>query len=401
MYIYILLILASILLIINHFLNNKNKNNKNNKNKKIINEEFNFYETNNNTPNYVKHYLNKKVSSHPDYNTENINQFNYDRIFNKLELINEEKIQLEGPFNHEKYIISTIDDKLRRDLDNITEYVLLILNQDTYYNFSKTNYGNVEIFYNKNNSSNYIYELFLWDKKNYFQIKLIIDIIKIPKKSYIYKYGIKQKKYIFDDYNIGIPSKDQLIPLPLDVIPTQNMKLSNEIFKNDPLKPKYFYLNQIKLQNSTLVVDSSKNNFNNNKMDINEFGFSGITDMSLEYIGYKSSNNPKIKKGESYNKWPVLDEEPKWKGQYPAKSPPRDWDDDGIYYYSEKDKRNASKKDKYCDSYDPGTIWSPMKMPLQPESRPTLATIPRNCGENNWLFNLQGPNGTFFGGGKK
>ena len=131
MYIYILLILASILLIINHFLDNKNKNNK-----KIINEEFNFYETNNNTPNYVKHYLNKKVSSHPDYNTENINQFNYDRIFNKLELINEEKIQLEGPFNHEKYIISTIDDKLRRDLDNITEYVLLILNQDTYYNFS-------------------------------------------------------------------------------------------------------------------------------------------------------------------------------------------------------------------------------------------------------------------------
>ena len=40
-------------------------------------------------------------------------------------------------------------------------------------------------------------------------------------------------------------------------------------------------------------------------------------------------------------------------------------------------------------------------MPLQPESRPTLATLPRNTGENYWLFNSQGPEGTFFGGGKK
>ena len=41
-----------------------------------------------------------------------------------------------------------------------------------------------------------------------------------------------------------------------------------------------------------------------------------------------------------------------------------------------------------------------MKMPLQPYSRPTLATVPRNCGENYWLFNSVGPQGTFFGGGK-
>ena len=67
-----------------------------------------------------------------------------------LKLINNEKIKLEGPFNQEKYIVSTIYDKLRRDLDNITKYVLLILNQDSYYNFSKTNYGNVEIFFNEN-----------------------------------------------------------------------------------------------------------------------------------------------------------------------------------------------------------------------------------------------------------
>lgn len=393
--IYLLFIIVSLLLII------YNNSNKNKSNLKINNENFDFQTTQSNTPNFVSTYINRRFSNEPNYNIENINQFNYDRLFEKLQLINNEKIKLEGPFNQEKYIVSTIDDKLRRDLDNITKYVLLILNQDSYYNFSKTNYGNVEIFFNENNAANYIYEVFLWDKKNYFQIILNIDIIKIPKKNYIHKYGIKQKKYIFNDFNIGIPSKDQLIPLPLDVVPSENKKLSEEIYKNDPLKPKYFYLNQVKIQNSTLIVDSSKNNFNNQKMKIDEFGFSGTNDMSLEYKYFNSNNNPINDKNITSNKWPVLSEEPKWKGQYPAKTPPQNWDVDGIYYYSHIDKMKASKNDTYSDMHDSGTIWSPMKMPLQPESRPTLATLPRNQGENYWLFNSQGPEGTFFGGGKK
>jgi len=394
--VYLLIIISSLFIIFFYQTKNTSKSNK-----KIDNENFDYKTTQLNTPSFVANYINKKFSSEPDYNVENINQFNYDRLFEKLELINNEKIELNGPFNHEKYIVNTIDDKLRRDLDNITDYVLLILNQDSYYNFSKTNYGDVDIYFNKKNGANYIYELFLWDKKNYFQIKLIIDIIKIPKKSYIHRFGIKQKKYIFNDFNIGIPSKDQMIPLPLDVIPTENSKLSNELYKNEPLKPKYFYLNQIKIQNSTLVVDYQKNNFNNQKMKIDEFGFSGTNDMTLEYNYYKGNNNPVADKNQVRNKWPVLEEEPKWKGQYPAKTPPTNWDVDGIYYYSRNDKIKASENDTYSDMHDSGTIWSPMKMPLQPDSRPTLATLPRNCGENYWLFNSQGPDGTFFGGGKK
>tara|TARA_A100001015_G_C15029482_1_gene732368 strand:+ start:1448 stop:2641 length:1194 start_codon:yes stop_codon:yes gene_type:complete len=393
LYIYLLLIIVLVLIIGYYSKFEKNNN-------VIKNENENFKPTNN-LNNFTNEYINNKFNSEPDYYTENISQFGYDRLYNKLQMINNEKIELEGPLNNEKYIVSTIDDKLRRDLDNITKYVLLILNQDNYYDFSKTNYGNVEIFFNKNNDSNYIYELFLWDKKNYFEIKLLIDIIKIPKKSYIHNFGIKDKKYIFEDFNIGIPSKDQLIPLPLDVIPTENSKLSNEIYKNDPLKPKYFYLNQVKIQNSTLIVDYEKNNFNNNKMNIDEYSFSGITDQTLEFNTFKSNNNPINEKSVTSNKWPVLKEEPKWKGQYPAKTPPQSWDVDGIYYYSNSDKIKAAKNDTYSDMHDSGTIWSPMKMPLQPDSRPTLTTLPRNQGENYWLFDSQGPEGTFFGGGKK
>ena len=394
-YIYLLIILTSFLLILY-----KNNHNNNKINTKINRNNFKLA-LNSKKEHYVKQYLNTKFSSEPNYSIENINQFNYDRLFNKLELINKENIILNGPFNHEKYIVATIDDKLRRDLDNITKYVLLIINQDSYYDFSRTNYGDLEIFFTEDNCANYIYELFLWDKKNYFQIKLLINIIKIPKKNYIHKYGIKHKKYIFNDFNIGIPSNDQMIPLPLDVIPTQNKKLSNEIHKNDPLKPKFFYLNQIKIQNSTLIVDYEKNNFNNQNMEIDEFKFSGISDMSLEYKYHKTNNNPINDKNVVSNKWPNLDNEPKWKGQYPSKTPPTNWDVDGIYYYSNNDKIKASENDTYSDLNDSGTIWSPMKMPLQPQSRPTLATLPRNTGENYWIFNSQGPEGTFFGGGKK
>lgn len=397
LYIYLSIILACLLIL---YYYNFEENKKNNK-KTIKSENFNFKSSNKNTPNFVKNYLNNKYSCEPDYNIENINQFNYNRLFDKLQLINNEKIEIEGPLNHEKYIVSTIDDRLRRDLDNITKYVLLIINMDGYYNFSKTNYGNVDIYYDKNNTGNYIYELFLWDKKNYFETKLLIDIIKVPKKSCLYNFGVKNKNYIFEDFNIGIPSKDQMIPLPLDVVPTGKNKLSNRTNKNNPLKTKFFYLNQIKIQNSTLIVDSEKNNFNNKKMHIDEHSFSGINDMSLEYNYFKSNNNPIIESGKSYNKWPSLIEEPKWKGQYPSKTPPQSWDVDGIYYYSNVDKLKASQNDTYSDMHDSGTIWSPMKMPLQPESRPTLGTLPRNTGENYWLFNSQGPEGTFFGGGKK
>ena len=232
LYIYLFIIISSLLLIF-YYKDNRLNN-------LFTNEHFNFYKNcssknnifvNTNIPlnKYKNNYIKNKFSSEPNTNIENSTQFNYERLYDKLQLINNEKIELKGPLNEEKYIRTTIDDKMRRDLDIITNYVLLILNQDNYYDFSKTNYGDMVVYYNKKNDSNYIYELFLWDKKHFFEIKLLINIIKIPKKNRIYKFGIKDKHYIFNDYNIGIPSKDQLIPLPLDVIPTQNGELSDEI----------------------------------------------------------------------------------------------------------------------------------------------------------------------------
>ena len=318
------------------------------------------------------------------------------------------------------------------NLDMISKYVILILNNDNYYNFNKTNFGDVEIWIDKNGNEEIKYELFLWDMKNYFEIKLWVNIIKFVEEGTINKYGIKDRHYIFQDFNIGIPFKDQIIPLPTDVIITARMDTdTSSISPNDPSKIKYLYLNQIEVQNSTLIVDYHKDKYPFKRLDVSEDGFSGVTDMSLEYIKIKGGiSDPYLENGRKYNKWPTLDEEPKWKGQYPSKAPPKHWDDDGVYYYGEKsadeiafmtgdDKhldRNmhvdypeireaiqAKESERYCDAYEPGTRWSADKEELQPQYWPTLATIPRNCGENYWLFdNSRSVNGnTFIGGGKR
>ena len=334
----------------------------------------------------------------PNYTNENITQYNFKRLFKNLEIINKKKVVLNDKTTYNFYTQSTTDDKLRMDLDMISKYVISILNNDKYYDFNKTNFGDVNVWVDKNGNEEFKYELFLWDKKNYFEIKLLINIIKFVNEKETKKYG----KYLFPDF------KDQIIPSPLDVVITAHIDTDlSSISPNIPSKIKYLHLNKIEVQNSTLIVDYQKDKYPFNKLDVDEQGFSGITDMSLEYIKIKgNTSNPYLENGRQYNKWPTLDGEPKWLGQYPSKAPPKHWDVDGIYYYGKKDKCEiAFNKDdeKPLDTiYKPGTRWSIDNEPTQPNYWPTLATIPRNCGENFWLFDMtNGANGTFFGGGKK
>lgn len=379
-------------------------------------ESFFSWDNNKNIPNYVQNYENitseTNLPSSPNYKYENITQYNFNRLFKKIERVNKEKIHLDDRTNYNFYTQSTTEDKLRMNLDMISKYVILTLNKDNYYNFSKTNFGDVEEWIDKSGNEELRYELFLWDTKNFFEIKLWVNIIKFVEENQINKYGIKDNQYIFQDFNIGYPFKDQIIPLPTDLIITAHEDTSlSSIKPNVPSKIKYLYLNQIEVQNSTLIVDYNKDKYPFNRLDVSEDGFSGITDMSLEYIKIKGDHNPYFENGRAYNKWPTLNEEPKYKGQYPSKPPPKHWDDDGIYFYGKKgpDEIAYAKGDgspfddkRLCDIYELGTRWSDDKEPLQPDYWPTLATLPRNCGENYWLFDLtNGAEGTFFGGGKK
>ena len=347
---------------------------------------------------------------------ENITEYNFKKLFEKLSKINKGKISLDDKSNYNFYTQSTTDDKLRMDLDNISKYVLLVLNNDKYYDFAKTNYGDVEIWIDKKGNEELKYELFLWDKKNYFEVKLMVHIIKFVDENNVNSYGLRDSPYIFPDFNIGLPFKDQIIPLPTEVIITGHFDTGIDTIKsNAPTKIKSLYLNEITVQNSTLIVDYNKDKYPFNRLDVNETGFSGITDMSLEYVNIKNNSisSPYLENGREYNKWITMDEEPKFAGQWPSNPPPRHWNDDGTYYYGKHspdeiaftgdDAKKYSDK-RLCDVYNNGTRWSADKEELQPTFNPTVTGLPRNCSENNWLFELAGGNSTgnvFFGGGKR
>jgi hypothetical protein len=393
-------------------------------NKYYYKESFDF-DNKNNIPNFVQNYENIDFKKDPNYRYQNITEFDFQRLFKKLELVNKEKLTIKDKSNYNFYTQSTTQDKLRMDLDIISKYVLMILNDDKYYDFSKTNFGDVKIWIDKIGNEEIKYELFLWDKKNYFQIKLLVHIIKFVEVGEAEKYGVRDSPYMFPDYNIGLPFKDQIIPLPTEVIITGHFDTGiSTIRPNAPSPIKYLYINQIEIQNSTLIVDYHKDKYPFNRLTVDETGFSGITDSSLEYsiMKGKQDNNPYLSKGREYNKWIRLDEEPSYMSEYPAKFPPiKKWDNLGIFYYDgpideqypEEPPKNSDKiiftkenkidEDRYCNTFERGTRWSEQRQPLEPNFWPSNYTINSTCGENYWLFDLsKGPvgNNTFIGGGK-
>jgi hypothetical protein len=406
------------------------------KSSQSYNESFHTFDSNV-KPNYVVDYENNIiVNDVPNYRYENITQYEYNRLFDKLEQINKNQKKLVNATNYNFYTQSTTDDKLRRDLDSISKYVIAVLNVDGYYDFAKTNYGDVEIWIDEHENEEIKYELFMWDKKNYFQLKMIVNIIKFSDQKNVDSYGVRDSPYIFKDFNIGYPFKDQMIPLPTEIIATGNFGTGDStIRKNDASTIKYIYLNSILVQNSTLIVDYNKNKYPYPTMKVNEDTFSGVNDMTLEYVNIKNKplNSPYVESGKEYNKWITLDEELKFVGQWPSNPPPRHWNPDGIYYYgnlkrddiaydgndgqkyktpiknsqidSQLQERSGivNNNPTLCNVYNNGVRWSHDKEELQPTFNPTITQLPRNCSENNWLFDLVGggtPN-TFFGGGKR
>ncbi len=377
-------------------------------------------------PEFVKNYENIDFNKEPNYRDENITQYNFDRLFKNVQKMNLKKINLKDKGNYNFYTQSTTDQELRMDLDIISKYVINILNEDNYYDFTKTNFGDVQIWIDKKGNEQIKYELFLWDKKNYFQIKLWVDVLKIV-KGHAKKYGINKSPYIFPDFNIGYPFKDQLIPLPTDTIVTGRFDTSlDSIKENIPSKIKDLYINNIEIQNSTLVVNYHKDKYPFNKLTVDENGFSGITDQSLEYSVLKTNakHNPYFNKGRKYNEWITLDSELKFMPQYPNVAPPQKWDNQGIYYYDNETKNtdvnedndtstdnikytklNNNYNNKYCDIYHAGTRWSEQQEPLQGQFWVSNYQLPK-CGTNEWLFSNLLPVGgmggnTFFGGGKR
>lgn len=313
----------------------------------------------------------------PNLRIENKTQYFYINLLKNLNLNqNKKAIKLKSPCKVKKYIYSTTDETLKQTVDNINDFIVENLNKGHQYNFKRTNYGNITIQKDKKGIINYIYDVFLQDLKNILMIQLKVNVIVFP--------DLKIKKYFGDDiktcteittsafpfYDIGIPSKDQYIPLPTQVIPTANDVLSNKGVKfPQAMKPKYLYVNSLKILNSTLVV--------NPNMKCLSDDVDGKECKSPEFSWVMDDNNPFIEKAEKRNKWPTLKSQPKNQGQWPCTPVNQKWNTDGVYI-------PKPEPSKLC----PGIRWSTKDMALQAQYWPTLATVPRNSGENAWLFEL-------------
>jgi hypothetical protein len=331
-----------------------------------------LYSSNDNNLFIEKFNILKIFTNNIDYSKENRNQYITKILLTSLkQSSSKKKIILKSPCIINKFIEGTTNEYLKDDLKILTEVVVKRLNKSGKFNFIQTSYGNIYILKDKNNIYNYIYDMFLEDVKNMIMLHTKVNLIVFPNKQCIKK----NKLYnvfgdIFPVYNIGIPSISQQIPLPTEVIPTAGDILGmDSIRKPTTLKPKFIYINTIEVLNSSLVVNPNKKCLGVN--------VNGIKDKILDHTNVVKEHTPYIEKSKIRNKWISLNSQPKDREQWPCTEYSWEWNENGIY-------TPIVIPSKAC----PGKRWSLTKMPLQPNYNPTLATIPRNDGENAWLFEM-------------
>ena len=324
----------------------------------------------NNNNNNNKEITTRDCLDKPNYSVENYTEFMYKKLIKDLSKLGNDKQTLGANCKKETYIWATADKFLKDEMNQVTKIVIEKMNKQCNFDFNYSGYGDIEVKEDGNRNKQFIYQLFVWDKKNYFQIKLDVDLIKYVRKDYIPPTKRSDTPgLIFPYYNIGIPSKEQLIPTPMNVIPTGNEVLSTDgIDYPIPSPIEYIYVNSIGIENSTLIIHSQ-----NRKNDIQTCG--GFSDGSESFSYIKGDRDPYIEPSVIRNKWPRLPSEPVCVNTWPCTPNPNDWDNQGIYQPDVKDSKNC-----------PGETWAAQYVYPQPSYNPTIATLPRNCGENYWLF---------------
>ena len=255
------------------------------------------------------------------------------------------------------------------------------------FHFHTVNYDRIEVYEDKQKNIQYRYTWFLFDSSYQFSIAFDMDVIKLVDPNAYDPKDLSQHKRISctsntpqpkDAYTIGIPSKDQMIPLAMDVIPTGKQVLSTDsISPNEYPKASEIILNSIRMRHSTLALEAQSVPLKK-KVD-------GVSDIQLEFRPLhrdeKQTHTPAYEIGEQRNKWifpPDSTQGKDW-NQYPCTFTQfGTWDEQGIY----EPHKDQSKQ---C----PGYISSTERMPQQPYDNPTVGKYPWFGGAYGWLFNLE------------
>lgn len=310
----------------------------------------------------------------------------------------DEQVKLPPQCEKLRETIATIDVFQRKELDQVMQPILqsVMKSANGAYRFKVIEYEGLTVYKDSVGNKNLIFNCYVYEMLQQFMIRLKVNVVKyvdIKKRD----AGLVGKPDCavattpeFPTYEIGMPSKDQLLPLPTQIINTGGGGgadvLSDKGYDPIEITPILgLHVNGVELFNSNLVLSYK------NADKLAQLG--GITDNTNEFNGYDGSKDTPIQdKAVEYNKWPVLDEMPKGEGQWPCKSESLDWGQDGVPIAGLRQKIGSDMKAvgdnsdaKYWKSCD-GTRSSAQHIPRRPEYWPTLGGLPRNSGENWWLF---------------
>ena len=329
-------------------------------NKKILNSESFFRDIN--KPNYIN---------------ENKTLFIQNKLKNLFYSISKENIDytLENS-KYTFYIPQTTPSYLQERLKQLSNYVLIILNKNgkQLFDFKYSNLGNIKVYELNNNLKQYIYELFIYDIKNAFSLKLNINILtynqRIEIPQFISQSTLDFECRGFENYFIGTPSINQYIPDPMSVITTNNEVISNNGINYPEMKEKLLkgLILNISIGQSTLVLKPNETTL---LLD-NVFS---IDKTVLENGPTNHSKNPFYPSGKEMNKWIDLPNQPKYKGDWPCAKIPFKWNFLGC--------QQKANQTSFCN----GPTSRTEDKPVNAEFWRCNYGIPQNGSKFNWIFN--------------
>ena len=236
--------------------------------------------------------------------------------------------------------------------------------------------------YQDNNSPLKINQIDCWvyDRVNWTQLRLFLEICEMPKKGAEGKYecrfkGDKKLKTCAEEttpefpmYTIGIPSHDQLIPLPTEVVITgRDVENLRGVDFKIPCPFEKIWINWVEIFNSGLVLNAFEN-FKDEQLK-------GYDKPILDYTVYKSDNNsPYQDPNQVTNQWPTLDTQPKGVKNWACSMIPFVWDQFG--------QLPAKTPTRTC----PGKRYDLEQTPLTTSLDPSMFNYPRGQTQYTWLF---------------
>ena len=304
----------------------------------------------------------------------NFTQLLYINLLNALKtLSSENKINLGKNCIKNVYIQGTTNNRLTKEVDEITNIILEKLNQKTHMKFEKIFNDVITEYVDKNGTRNFIYNVFIQDRGEELNIRLYIDVIK-----YISCHNdFTEPK---PSYEIGYPQKEQLLPLPEGIISTgPGERISNIGINIDYIDPiKLLHINEVKIFNTNSVINVTDGSelksplCGNIYYDVSKYS-KGIDSSQVDY---PNKDNPYIEPSIKRNKWPVIESQPKNIKAWPCVESSKYWNINGIPLPSKLNSHLMGLKD------------STTQFPVTPVVSSALFVLPRWSGNNSWLFSL-------------